>query len=80
MTEGDRFSTLEEKVVELLNAYTILDKEKATLDEKLATREIEIQGLKEKILHLSRARETARKKIEGLLNRIEILISPRSLE
>lgn len=80
MTEGDRFSTLEKKVLELLDAYAILGKEKATLDEKLATREMEIQGLKEKILYLSRARETARKKIEGLINRIEILISPRSLE
>ena len=58
----------------------LTDDEKATLDEKLATREMEIQGLKEKILYLSRARETARKKIEGLINRIEILISPRSLE
>jgi FtsZ-binding cell division protein ZapB len=80
MIEVDRFTILEEKVAELLDAYTILGREKATLDEKLATREIEIKSLKEKILYLSRARETARKKIEGLINRIEILISAPRLE
>lgn len=80
MIEVDRFIILEEKVAELLDAYTILGREKATLDEKLATREIEIKSLKEKILYLSRARETARKKIEGLINRIEILISAPRLE
>ena len=80
MIEVDRFTILEEKVAELLDAYTILGREKATLDEKLAIREIEIKSLKEKILYLSRARETARKKIEGLINRIEILISAPRLE
>ena len=80
MIEVDRFTILEEKVAELLDAYTILGREKATLDEKLATREIEIKSLEEKILYLSRARETARKKIEGLINRIEILISAPRLE
>ena len=80
MIEVDRFTILEEKVAELLDAYTILGREKATLDEKLATREIEIKSLKEKILYLSRAREPARKKIEGLINRIEILISAPRLE
>ncbi len=80
MIEVDRFTILEEKVAELLDAYTILGREKATLDEKLATREIEIKSLKEKILYLSRAPETARKKIEGLINRIEILISAPRLE
>jgi len=75
--EGDRFNVLEEKIAQLLDAYTSLGKEKAILDEKLATWEMEMQGLKEKVLYLSRARETARQKIEGLLNRIEILISPR---
>jgi FtsZ-binding cell division protein ZapB len=77
MIEGDRFNVLEEKVAQLLDAYTSLGKEKAILDEKLAAWEMEIQGLKKKVLYLSRARETARQKIEGLLNRIEILISPR---
>ena len=80
MIEVDRFTILEEKVAELLDAYTILGREKATLDEKLATREIEIKSLEEKILYLSRARETARKKIEGLINWIEILISAPRLE
>ena len=80
MIEVDRFNVLEEKITQLVDAYTSLGKEKATLDEKLALREIEIQGLKEKILHLSQARETARQKIEGLINRVENLISPRRLE
>jgi FtsZ-binding cell division protein ZapB len=80
MMEVEGFNVLEEKIAQLVNAYTTLGKEKATLDEKLALQEIEIEGLKEKILHLSQARETARQKIEGLINRVENLISPRSLE
>jgi FtsZ-binding cell division protein ZapB len=80
MMEVEGFNVLEEKIAQLVNAFTALGKEKATLDEKLALQEIEIEGLKEKILHLSKARETARQKIEGLINRVENLISPRSLE
>ena len=80
MMEVDQFNILEEKVVKLLDAYTTLGKEKATLDKTLAMREMEIKGLKEKIIFLSKGRETARHKIEGMISRIENLVSPRKME
>jgi len=73
--ETDKFEILEEKITQLVEAYASLTNEKAALGEKLAQRELEIQGLIERVARLSKERETAREKVEGLLNRLDILIS-----
>jgi chromosome segregation ATPase len=74
--ETDKFDVLEEKITKLVEAYSTLQDEKTSLGEELAQRDLEIQKLKDKISHLSREREIAREKVEGLLNRVERLISP----
>ncbi len=71
----DKIELLEEKVTQLVEAYAFLRNEKISLGEKLAEREQEIQGLNEKISRLSQERETARQKVDGLLVRIDRLIS-----
>jgi len=76
--EMEKFDILEEKISRLLDAYSSLREEKAVLGEKLAEREGEIQRLKEKISLLSREREAARQKVEGLLSRVDRLISPQA--
>jgi predicted nucleic acid-binding Zn-ribbon protein len=73
--EIDKFEVLEEKITQLVEAYASLTNEKTALGEKLAEKEVEIQGLMEKVARLSRERETARERVEGLLNRLERLIS-----
>ena len=72
--EIDKFEVLEEKITQLVEAYASLINEKTALGEKLAEKEVEIQGLMEKVARLSRERETARERVEGLLNRLERLI------
>jgi chromosome segregation ATPase len=76
--EMEKFDILEEKISRLLDAYSSLREEKAVLGEKLAEREGEIQRLNEKISLLSREREAARQKVEGLLSRVDRLISPQA--
>jgi chromosome segregation ATPase len=73
--EVDKIDLLEEKVTQLVEAYGSLRNEKTSLGEKLAEREMEIQGLNERIARLSQERETARQKVDGLLVRIDRLIS-----
>jgi chromosome segregation ATPase len=74
--ETDKFDVLEERITQLVEAYSALRDEKTVIGEQLAQKESEIQKLKEKISHLSRERELAREKVEGLLNRVDRLISP----
>jgi chromosome segregation ATPase len=73
--ELDKFDVLEEKITKLVEAYSTLQDEKTSLGEELAQKDLEIQKLKDKISHLSHEREIAREKVEGLLNRVERLIS-----
>ena len=75
--EIDTFDVLEEKITQLVDAYSTLRDQKAAWGEQLAQKESEIQKLKEKVSHLSREREVAREKVEGLLSRVERLISPQ---
>ena len=75
--ETDKFDVLEERISQLLEAYSTLRDEKVTLGERLAEKELEIQKLKEKVSYLSREREAAREKVEGLLTRVDRLISPQ---
>lgn len=76
--ENDRFDVLEEKITRLLEAHSALREERNALGERLGQKELEIQKLKEKISLFSREREVAREKVEGLLNRVDQLISPHS--
>jgi len=73
--ETDKFEILEEKITQLVEAYGSLTNEKTAMGEKLAQKELEIRGLMEKVARLSKERETAREKVKGLLNRLDILIS-----
>ncbi len=74
--EMDKFDVLEDRINQLVDAYSALREEKEALGDRLAERELEIQKLKEKISHFSRERELAREKVEGLLSRVDRLISP----
>ncbi len=73
--EIDKFAILEEKITQLVEAYASLSNEKAALGKKLAQKEMEIQGLMEKVARLSQEREAARERVEGLLNRLDRVIS-----
>ena len=75
--ETDKFDVLVERISQLLEAYSTLRDEKVTLGERLAEKELEIQKLEEKVSYLSREREAAREKVEGLLTRVDRLISPQ---
>jgi chromosome segregation ATPase len=74
--EMDRFDVLEDRINRLVDAYSALREEKEALGDRLAERELEIQKLKEEISHFSRERELAKEKVEGLLSRVDRLISP----
>ncbi len=74
--EVDKIELLEEKVTQLVEAYASLKNEKISLGERLEQRDLEIQGLNERLARLSQERETAREKVDGLLVRIDRLISP----
>ncbi len=76
--ETDKFDVLEERITRLVEAYSALRDEKVTLGERLAEKELEIQQLREKVSYLSREREAAREKVEGLLTRVDRLISPQA--
>ncbi len=76
--ELDKFDVLEEKIAQLVDAYSTLRNERTVLGEQLAQKDLEIQKLKEKVSQLSREREVARQKVEGLLSRVERLISPQA--
>ena len=75
----DNFEVLEEKITRLVEAYASLSNEKSGLGKKLAQKEIEIQGLIEKVGRLSQEREDAQQRVEGLLNRLDRLISSKDM-
>jgi len=74
----EKFDLLEEKISRLIDSYSAQQEEKTVLGERLAEKELEIQKLKERISLLSREREVAREKVEGLLNRVDRLLSPQA--
>lgn len=71
----DKFDVLEDRINRLVDAYSALREEREALGNRLVERELEIQQLKEKVSHFSRERESAREKVEGLLTRVDRLIS-----
>ena len=76
--EIDKFDVLEEKITQLVEAYSALLDEKSALATQLAQKDSEMEMLKERVSLLSREREVAREKGEGLLNRVDRLISPQA--
>ena len=78
--EIDKFAILEEKITQLVEAYASLADEKAALGKKLAQKEIEVLGFMEKVSRLSQEREAARERVEGLLNRLDRVISLKDVE
>ncbi len=72
--DNDKFEILEEKIIQLVEAYTSLQNEKKALGEKLAQKEIEVKELVEKVTRFSQEKEIAREKVEGLLNRLDRFI------
>lgn len=74
--EIDTLGVLEERITQLVEAYASLKTEKTALAEKLGQKETELKGLREKVVFFSEERETAKKKVENLLNRIDRIISP----
>lgn len=77
--EIDKFAVLEEKITQLVEAYASLSNEKAALGKKLAQKEMEVQGLVEKVARLSQEREAVRERVEGLLDRLDRVISPKDV-
>ena len=75
--EIDKFAVLEERIAQLVEAYTSLSSEKVALGKKLAQKEMEVQGLAEKVTRLSQEREAVRERVEGLLNRLDRVISSK---
>jgi predicted nucleic acid-binding Zn-ribbon protein len=73
--EIDKFAILEEKITQLVEAYASFSNEKAALGKKLAQKETEVQGLMEKVARLSQEREAVRERVEGLLNRLDRVLS-----
>ena len=75
--EIDKFAVLEERIAQLVEAYTSLSSEKVALGKKLAQKEMEVKGLAEKVTRLSQEREAVRERVEGLLNRLDRVISSK---
>ncbi len=80
MKEIDRLEVLEEKISQLVEAYSTLKKEKIVLGEKLTQKEVEVQELAEKVSRLSREREAVKARVESLLTRLDHLMIPTRQE
>ena len=74
--EIDVLGILEEKIIQLVEAYASMKTEKTVLAEKLLQKETELKELREKVTVFSDEREMAKKKVENLLNRIDRIVSP----
>jgi chromosome segregation ATPase len=74
--EIDALGILEEKIIQLVEAFASMKTEKTVLAEKLLEKERELKELREKVTVFSEEREMAQKKVENLLNRIDRIVSP----
>ncbi len=74
----DQFDVLEKKIGQLVESYSTLQGQKAAISEQLIQKDTEIKNLRDRVAQLSREREIAREKVEGLLSRVEHLISPKA--
>jgi len=80
MKEIDRLEVLEEKIVQLVEAYSALKKEKMALGDKLTQKELEARELTEKVSRLSQEKEAVKTKVESLLSRLDHLLVPSRQE
>lgn len=75
MTEElDPLDLLEKKIAQLVKAYAALKNEKNAFGERLAQKDMEIDGLQKKFSMLNQERERAREKLENLIHRLDRLI------
>ncbi len=74
--ETDALAILEGKVIQLVEAFASMKREKTVLAEELLQKEKELKELRGKVTVFSEEREMALKKVENLLNRIEHIVSP----
>ena len=72
----DALGILEEKIIQLVEAYASIKTERTALAEKLLQKETELKELRGKVTVFSDEREMAKKKLENLLSRIDRIISP----
>ncbi len=72
--EMDPLDLLEKKIAQLVKAYAALKNEKNSFGERLAQKDLEIDGLQKKFSMLNQERERAREKLENLIHRLDRLI------
>lgn len=72
--ELDPLDLLEKKIAQLVKAYAALKNEKNAFGERLAQKDMEIDGLQKKFSMLNQERERAREKLENLIHRLDRLI------
>jgi predicted nucleic acid-binding Zn-ribbon protein len=72
--ELDPLDLLEKKIAQLVKAYAALKNEKNAFGERLAQKDMEIDGLQKKFSLLHQERERAREKLENLIHRLDRLI------
>ncbi len=72
----DSLGILEEKIIQMVEAFAAIRTEKTVLAEKLSEKEKELNEFREKVKAFSEEREKIQKKVENLLNRIDRLVSP----
>jgi chromosome segregation ATPase len=74
--EMDSLGILEEKIIQLVEAFAVIKTEKTALAEKLSEKEKELNEFRGKVRAFSDEREKVQKKVENLLNRIDRLVTP----
>ncbi len=72
--ENDPFDLLEKKIAQLVKSYGALKSEKNNFTERIAQKEMEMDGLREKLGLLAQEREKAKEKLENLIHRLDRLI------
>ncbi len=65
--ELENFAKLEEKIKVIVNEKVSLKKQIQTMEETLKNKEVELQGLKDKIKVLDEERNSVRTKVDSLL-------------
>lgn len=68
--EAGKFAELEAKVARLIEEHAALKSERLKLEDAVHQKELEIRGLKEKLLELRRDREEARGRIDRVLGHL----------
>jgi len=72
--EIDPFDLLEKKIAQLVKSYAALKSEKNNFTERMVQKDMEIDGLRDKLAVLAKEREKAKEKLENLINRLDRLI------